>query len=37
MARPIELRAMDWGYSDNKQQRWLSGEDAKDWCFILNL
>jgi hypothetical protein len=33
MARPIELRAMDWGYSDNKQQRWLSGEDAKDWVF----
>ncbi len=33
IARPIELRAMDWGYSDDKQQRWLSGEDANNWNF----
>ena len=31
--RIIELRAMDWGYSDNKEQHWLRGEDAKDWVF----
>jgi hypothetical protein len=33
VVRPVQLRAMDWSFSDDEQQRWLNGEGADQWTF----
>jgi hypothetical protein len=30
--RPIELRAMEWSFSDGARENWLAGENADDWA-----
>ena len=31
VARPVEFRALDWGFRDGQQKAWAEGEEADDW------